>query len=178
MPTSHLPDSLLPFLSIYPFVYQYLSSIRPSRPAGRTAFSLLIFFIAPYSASIYPFVELFEEGTAVVSSVVFKTLQNPFNSMHLAAISNLGEYAVGSAVMPVIWHKRPKGSRVIPSGMRSKFFKKAKGTVYAVCRVEVPSSPGKHDWEASADVVCNGEVVATVTIEYRLDIAEGEKKDK
>jgi predicted membrane protein len=55
-------------------------------------FSILLFFVSPYTASIFPHIVSMKKGSTKVQMKYSFLVKNPFNSIHAAALTNLGEF--------------------------------------------------------------------------------------
>jgi len=60
-------------------------------------------------------------------------LKNPFNSIHAVALINLGELTSGLLTMNML---KTTGKKGIVTEINSKYHKKARGKVTAVCKIE------------------------------------------
>lgn len=91
-------------------------------PFGKTLFSKVICFIAPYFGSIKPRIDLIEPQRCIVSMKKRRRVTNHLNTVHAIAMCNMAELAGGMMTDASI----PKGARWIPTGMEVKYLKKAK----------------------------------------------------
>ena len=66
---------------------------------GKSFFSFLISFVNPYTGSLGARVEIFDKGHAEVSLKDYKKNRNHLNSIHAIALTNLGEFTSGLAVL-------------------------------------------------------------------------------
>ncbi|GBG31284.1 Hypothetical Protein FCC1311_075072 [Hondaea fermentalgiana] len=138
-------------------------------------FKLLTMFMAPYSASCEPLLQRLdaEPKTGNVSCEATMTerpwLKNPFNSLHAVALTNLGEFTGGVAMLTLqqqIARLEDRKLRGIVTRLETKFVAKARGTITATCDVDASKVPA--EGESSVLVVDTtlrnekGEVVATV----------------
>lgn len=55
-------------------------------------FSVLLFFVTPYTCTIFPHVISMKKGSTKVQMKYRFLVRNPFNSIHAAALTNLGEF--------------------------------------------------------------------------------------
>jgi Domain of unknown function (DUF4442) len=96
---------------------------------GRIAMSQLIYFIVPYVSTIDPVVENVRVGHVEVSMMQRHGVQNPFASIHLAALSNLADYAGMFAVLSVAQKEK---RRAIPVRIDAQFHTKSRGRIVAI----------------------------------------------
>ncbi|MBI2374231.1 MAG: DUF4442 domain-containing protein [Deltaproteobacteria bacterium] len=101
-------------------------------PAGKTAFSLAIGQLAPYTGTLGGRVEALEPGHARVVVEDRRGIRNHLKSIHAIALANLAEMSSGLAVVSGL----PKGSRGILTELSVEYLKKARGTLAADCRVD------------------------------------------
>eukprot|EP00287_Rhodomonas_sp_CCMP768_P008478 CAMPEP_0196729518 /NCGR_PEP_ID=MMETSP1091-20130531/9893_1 /TAXON_ID=302021 /ORGANISM="Rhodomonas sp., Strain CCMP768" /LENGTH=222 /DNA_ID=CAMNT_0042072419 /DNA_START=77 /DNA_END=747 /DNA_ORIENTATION=- len=123
---------------------------------------------SPYTAPIRARFVKVSAAESIVEMDEWSWLRNPFKSLHACALSNLGEACAtltGFCAM-----QAQKGVRIIPVAINSSYLKKARGTVRATCRLELPSTTCKH--EAVVDitdrkeaVVCQVRVVFDVKVD-------------
>jgi acyl-coenzyme A thioesterase PaaI-like protein len=96
---------------------------------------------APYTASCSPHLEEFSIGNTKASIVQRRGLENPFNSIHAAALVNLAEFTSGIALYSLL--QQIKGARGIPVAIRIEYFSKARGKITAISNVSLPNKQGK-----------------------------------
>ncbi len=138
---------------------------------GRLAFSQLLFLFSPYSASVEPLFEVGKAGHIRASIWQWRGLQNPFASVHAAALTNIGELVAFGAVLSLVEARRGK-NRAIPTSIRTKFLKKACGRLTTECQAPpLPDAAGKVDLTSTAfirnqagEVVCEVEVTASADL--------------
>jgi acyl-coenzyme A thioesterase PaaI-like protein len=134
-------------------------------PFGRAIFGWLFALQVPYSGSIRATVLVLEPGHAKLALRDRRAVRNHLGSIHAAALVNLGELASGLAMTTAL----PAGVRAIVLGLACEYVKKARGTLVAESRVQVPEVRGDLDHEVSAEIRnADGEVVATARVRWRL----------
>lgn len=137
------------------------------RPFGRQLFSRALGLMAPYTGTVSPQVIELEPGHARVQIRDRWGVRNHLKSVHAVALMNLGEAATGLAVMSRV----PEGGRGIVLELGMEYVKKARGTITAEARVDLPDAPGKHDVEVHGELRNSlGEVVARVRARWRIDL--------
>ena len=144
-------------------IYSKLSRV----PGGRRIFSRAVGTFAPYTGTIPFVVEQLSAGKARVRMRDTRAVRNHLRCVHAIALMNLGEVATGLATYASL----PRGSRGIIVGLGMQYTKKARGPILASCDVQLPTTPGKHDFEVIA-VLQNaaGDEVARATATWRVDI--------
>ena len=110
-----------------------------SVPFGKSFFSSLICFFAPYSASISPLIIELTETTAAASIVERPWLKNPFNSVHAVALTNLGELTSGVLVVCALQNIR--GAKGIVTKLSTTYVKKARGIIIAKAAADLSDLP-------------------------------------
>lgn len=151
------------FLKLYHNTLKY--------PFGRTIFSKLSAAKAPYFKSISPCVTILEPGLCEVTFKKTKKVQNHIGTVHVIAICNGLEMAMGFMAEASI----PKHLRWIPKGMDVNYTAKA-GTDMR-CVAELPGNEWKIG-DLPVNVKCydtNDNVVVEGTI--KLWVSEKPKKD-
>lgn len=134
-------------------------------PGGVWLFSRLVGVAVPYSGTVRATVHAFEPGFARVSMRDRRRVRNHLRSVHAIAIANLGELSTGLALISGL----DAGVRAILVGIDVRYTKKARGTLVAEARCEVPTIREPVDHEVVAELRdSDGDVVATVTAHWRL----------
>mmetsp|Transcript_9291 Transcript_9291/g.18118 ORF Transcript_9291/g.18118 Transcript_9291/m.18118 type:complete len:207 (-) Transcript_9291:117-737(-) len=107
--------------------YKDIFNTLKGLPFGKTLFSALLGFVAPYSASIGAYVENLELNSVTVTMQDRPWLRNPFSSVHALALANLGELASGLATLSTL--QNLKHVRGIPVRVDTVYKKKARGVI-------------------------------------------------
>ncbi|MGD9253876.1 MAG: hotdog fold domain-containing protein [Holophagae bacterium] len=135
---------------------------------GRWLFSRAVGRFAPYTGTIGARVEGIEPGRARVAMRDRKAVRNHLRSIHAVALTNLLELTGGLAVIAAL----PAGARMIPLRIEIEFIKKARGTVAAESRCDIPSSVDHGELpsavtirDGGGDEVARGRVVVMVGAE-------------
>ena len=103
-----------------------------SLPFGKSLFSRLICWKAPYFGSIRPRFEEFRPGFARVSMKKRRAVTNHIGTVHAIAMCNLAEIAAGTMTEISI----PRSMRWLPKGMQVQYLKKAETDVEATATVD------------------------------------------
>jgi len=136
-------------------------------PGGRWLFARLFSRAVPYSASTSPTVLRLEPGHAEVSIPDRRANRQHLGSVHAIALMNVAEMASGLAMTAGL----PDGVRGIVREIRMAYLKKARGTITAVSRVQIPTVTGDTDFDVTADCLdASGAVVARATVRWRLGL--------
>jgi acyl-coenzyme A thioesterase PaaI-like protein len=130
-------------------------------PGGKILFSKMVGRAAPYTGSIDGRVEELDRGFARVSMRDRKSVRNHLDCVHAIALLNLAELTGNIALSYTL----PDDARFIVAGMSIDYLKKARGTIYGVCRVPPVESSEKREYEVQVDLEnLSGEVVARSTL--------------
>ena len=130
-------------------------------PGGKRIFSAMIGRAAPYTGSIDGRVEQLERGFARVSMRDRRAVRNHLDCVHAIALLNLAELTGNIALSYTL----PDDARFIVAGMSIDYLKKARGTIYGVCRVPPVSSSARQEYEVEVSLEdASGEVVARSTL--------------
>lgn len=136
------------------------------KPGGRWLFSRLLSRWVPYTGSIRPQVRELRPGYARITMSDRRGVRNHLHSIHAIALVNLGEVTSGLAMVTAL----QPGVRSIVTGLTVEFLKKARGTVEATCRCEIPPEITAHtDQVVVAEITdLSRDVVARTTVRWRL----------
>lgn len=135
------------------------------KPGGRWLFARILGFGIPYTGTTKPRVLVVEPGFARVEMRDRRRVRNHLSSLHALALANIGELAGGLALTAAL----NANTRSILTALHVEFKKKARGTVIAECRCEVPQvrQPVEHQVRTSIRDE-SGDEVATVTATWKL----------
>ena len=137
-------------------------------PGGRWLFSRILGWIVPYSGTIRAKVITLTPGHAQLQLRDHRRVRNHLNSIHAIALTNLGEYTSGLAMLGML----PDNIRGIPTKISIEFYIKARGVLVAECFCTPPENITEDtDFEVYTDIRnSEGEVVARTTVNWRLGL--------
>lgn len=125
-------------------------------PGGRTVFSRLVGYMAPYTATIHAKVVALERGRSEVVMADRRGVRNHLRSVHAVALANLAELTGNVALA----YTMPDTARFIVAGMDLDYVKKARGPITGRCECPVPSSDDRQEYrvpvtlhDAAGDIV-------------------------
>ncbi|MBX3175388.1 MAG: DUF4442 domain-containing protein [Gemmatimonadaceae bacterium] len=138
--------------------------LRPL-PLGEWLFAKLFARTVPYSGSVRPRIKVLEPGHAEVEIPDIRANRQHLGSVHAIALMNVAEMTSGLAMMAGL----PDSVRGIVTTLSMTYHKKARGTIRAVSRVQVPAVTEDQDFDVVAECLDReGTVVATGTVRWRL----------
>jgi len=136
-------------------------------PFGGRLFMFAFGRMVPYSGALGARVISLEPGHVLLSLPDRRGVRNHLNSVHAIALANLGELASGLAMTTAL----PPGVRSIVTGLSIEYGKKARGLLTAEGHVTVPAVTADVEHDVRAEIRdAAGEVVATVTVRWRLGL--------
>jgi acyl-coenzyme A thioesterase PaaI-like protein len=134
-------------------------------PAGSWLFTQMIKRMVPYTGSVDPRVEVLEPGFARISITQKRKLEQHLGSIHAIALMNVAEFASGAAMMTAL----PPGYRGIVTKISIEYFKKARGTVTAESRPQLPDLSVEGEYDCISEIPDEkGDVVARATVRWKL----------
>ncbi len=134
-------------------------------PGGKKLFSWLVGVMAPYSGNIGAEVEGLDKNFAQVRMRDRRRLRNHLRSVHAIALANLAEYTGNLALA----YSMPPNARFIVTRLDMRYLLKARGTITATCRTQMPESDARREVEivvelsdASGAVVGHGVLTSLI----------------
>ncbi len=117
-------------------------------PGGKWIFNIALGRYVPYTGSIGAKLLQLEPGLCAASLRDRRTVRHHLGSIHAMALANLGEMVTGLALM----NSLPDKARGILTGFSIDYLKKARGTLTAECRCEVPVDNTEREYELSGEI--------------------------
>lgn len=134
-------------------------------PGGKWLFARIFGWLVPYSGSIRPRIRELEPGFARIELPDRRANRNHLRSLHAIALINVAEQASGLAMLSGL----PDSVRGIVVSMSIDYMKKARGTITAVSRVDVPTVTEDTEFEVISECTdADGDMVARATVRWRL----------
>jgi len=150
-------------------IYQYWQWLE-SKPLGKWLFNRLIRVVNPYTGALKAKIVKLEQGYARVELKDRRGVRNHLNSIHAIALTNLGEFSSGIALISLF----DENMRGIPKQISIDFLKKARGTLLAECTTSLPEFSDSLEHPVVAEIKnSDNEIVARVHVKWLL----GYKKD-
>ena len=133
---------------------------------GRWLFKRVIASNIPYTGSIKADVQVLQPSHCEVLMKFRKSNTNHLNSVHALALSNLGEFTSGLAMMTGL----PASIRGIVTNINTEYLKKARGHLLAKADVEIPViTQPKTEHHIQAHIYDqDNDLVTTVTVRWLL----------
>lgn len=163
------------------FKFDLLFKLLTNVPLGRSFFSCLIAFFAPYTSSIHPNVISLTKESCVTEITDYPWLRNPFKSIHAIALANLGELCSGLVMMTQLQYmKEWKG---IPTEINTVYYSKGVGTVVGTSVVDLSilhsTKLSKIDIEVETSVHSkkDNKLICKTTVKWTMGRKDGKKSN-
>jgi len=150
-------------------IFQYWQWLE-KKPLGVWLFNQLIPIVNPYTGALKARVVKIEAGFARVELKDRRGIRNHLKSIHAIALTNLGEFSSGIALISLF---KPN-MRGIPKEIGIEFLKKARGKLTAECTTSIDDFTESLEHTVVAEIKDeDGDIVARVNVKWLL----GYKKD-
>jgi len=134
-------------------------------PGGRWLFNRLIGYLIPYTGALKANVIELKDGYARLELKDRRGIRNHLNSIHAIALTNLGEFASGIALVSQF----KDNMRGIPKEIKIEFLKKARGLLSAECTTEIPAFEEELEHQVEATIRdADEDIVAIVYVRWLL----------
>jgi len=145
-------------------IYRYWESIG-GNPFGRWVFNHLIPFINPYTGALKANIIEMRKGFVRMELKDRRGIRNHLNSIHAIALTNLGEFTSGLALISLF----TENMRGIPIQIKINFLKKARGKLTAECSTQLPIFNDETEHTVTAIIKdADNDEVANVVVVWKL----------
>lgn len=142
---------------------------RLGKHLGRWLFNRIIRFINPYTGALKADITELRKGYARLELKDRHAIRNHLNSIHAIALTNLGEYSSGLALIS-LFNNNIQG---IPVEIKIDFTKKARGTLIAESTTQLPIFETETVHTVTSVIKDDDcEVVASVSVKWKLRIIQ------
>ncbi|VAW54938.1 hypothetical protein MNBD_GAMMA07-1196 [hydrothermal vent metagenome] len=149
-------------------IYRYWQKIENNR-LGRWLFNFIIPFINPYTGALKAKVTALRPGFACIKLKDRRAIRNHLNSIHAIALTNLGEFTSGLALISLF----TGNMRGIPIEIKVSFLKKARGMLVAECLTQLPDVIDGVEHTVMVNIKdIDNIIVAHVTVIWKLGFYE------
>jgi len=136
-----------------------------SSSIGKWLFSYSVHYFNPYTGLLGAKIEVLEKGHCEITLKDKKRNRNHLNSVHAIALTNLGEFCSGMAVLSSL----DDDTRGIVKNISIEFIKKGRGTLRATSTCKVPSIMEDTEFIVFAEIKDDSdEIVSNVQVIWKL----------
>lgn len=153
-------------------LYTYWQWLQ-SKPGGRWLFNRLLRLMNPYTGALHANIQVLRKGYAQLELKDRRGIRNHLNSVHAIALTNLGEFTSGMALLSLF----SSNMRGIPVEINIQFLKKARGLLTAECQVSLPEFGPDIDPDIDSDIEhtvvaeiknSDNDIVAITRVKWKL----------
>lgn len=150
-------------------IYRYWLYLQ-NKPFGPWLFNRLVAFINPYTGALKARIVQIDRGYARLELNDRRAIRNHLNSIHAIALTNLGEFTSGIALISLF----TEDMRGIPKEINIEFLKKARGKLFAECTTHIPEFSNELEHVVTAEIKnTDNETVAKVSVKWLLGYIKG-----
>ncbi len=145
-------------------IYRYWIKLNGTA-FGRWLFNHLIPFVNPYTGALKARIVEMRKGYVRIELKDRRGVRNHLNSIHAIALTNLGEFTSGLALISLF----SENMRGIPVNISINFLKKARGKLIAECTTTLPVF-NEHTEHTVIAIIKDqaGDEVANVIVTWKL----------
>ncbi len=136
-------------------------------------FTQLVKFVNPYSRTIPFKVECYEKGLCMLQMKEQRSIRNPFQSVHAAALVLLGETAGGLSLTSALSPKE----RFIVKSINATYYLKSRNTILATAKVDTSKLEAIRLKKGKGSIVMDVDIhqhtgkekLATIEVDFFVD---------
>jgi len=140
-----------------------------SKPFGHCLFNYIVRYINPYTGSLKANVICLKSGYAKLELKDRRSIRNHLHSIHAIALTNLGEFTSGLALISLLSEEM----RGIPVEINAIFTKKARGRLVAECNTQLPVFDIECEHIVNAEIRDEySDIVAIVNVKWKIGLIQ------